>query len=48
MLKKKMSKAVKGLTAIVLAAACMVNTGITTYAASGYGGDYYGFDLNLS
>lgn len=46
MLKKKMSKAVKGLTAIVLAAACMVNTGITTYAASGYGGDYYGFDLN--
>ena len=46
MLKKKMSKAVKGLTAIVLAAACMVNTGVTTYAASGYSGDYYGFDLN--
>ena len=39
MLKKKMSKAVKGLAAMILAAACIANTGVTVYAANGYRGD---------
>ena len=46
MLKKKMSKAVKGLAAMILAAACIANTGVTVYAANGYRGDYYGLDLD--
>lgn len=46
MLKKKMSRAVKGLTAMILAAVCIANTGVTAYAANTYRGDYYGLDLN--
>ncbi len=36
MLKKKMSKAVKGLAAMILAAAYIANTGVTAYAAFHY------------